>query len=85
MTLSELVLLIHWEVQKSFNLIDDLRVTEKESNDNMNIQLGMEKFEITLPLTMSESEKDYEEVNKTVADPRFRKFYYPLIIQSDLE
>ncbi len=84
MTLSELILLIHWEVQKSFNLVDELSKSDDSTNAT-NIHLGMEKFEITIPISINENEMDYSEVNRKVEDERFRKFYYPLIIQSDKE
>jgi len=84
MTLSELILLIHWEVQKSFNLVDEL-TKSGESKDTVNIHLGMEKFELTIPISIDEREMYYNTVNRTVEDERFRKFHYPLIIQSDQE
>jgi hypothetical protein len=84
MTLSELILLIHWEVQKSFNLIEDLTASG-ETKDVMNIHLGMEKFELTIPVSVDEKEIYYSTVNRAVEDERFRKFYYPLIIQPDKE
>lgn len=84
MTLSELILLIHWEVQKSFNLIDDL-AKSNSSTDTVNIHLGIDKFEMTIPISIKEHELYYEEINKMIKDERFRKFYYPLIIQSDAE
>jgi hypothetical protein len=82
--LSELILLIHWEVQKSFNLIDEL-TRSGDSKDLINIHMGMEKCELTIPLSFNERDKYYSEVNRMVADERFRKFYYPLIIQADKE
>jgi hypothetical protein len=84
MTLSELVLLIHWEVQKSFNLIEELSKTD-DAKDTVNIHLGIDKFEVSIPISINERDIYYDTVNKEVADERFRKFYYPLIIQSDEE
>ena len=84
MTLSELILLVHWEVQKSFNLVEELTKSDN-SKDEVNIHLGMERFEITIPISINERDMDYNEVNRMVEDERFRKFYYPLIIQPDKE
>jgi hypothetical protein len=84
MTLSELILLIHWEVQKSYNLIEELSKSDA-SNDTINIHLGIDKFEVTIPISINESDIYYSTVNRKVEDERFRKFYYPLIIQSDKE
>jgi hypothetical protein len=84
MTLSELILLVHWEVQKSFNLVEELATTNNTA-DIVNIHLGLEKFEITIPMSINEKDMYYSTVNRMVEDERFRKFYYPLIIQSDKE
>jgi hypothetical protein len=84
MTLSELILLIHWEVQKSFNLVEEL-TNSADTKDTVNIHLGMEKFELTIPISINERDMYYSSVNRIVEDERFRKFYYPLIIQSDKE
>jgi hypothetical protein len=82
MTLSELILLIHWEVQKSYNLVEELSKPDDPANTTT-VHFGMEKFEITIPISVNERDMDYSEVNKNIEDERFRKFYYPLIIQSD--
>lgn len=84
MTLSELILLIRWEVQKSINLVDELANNNSQGTLE-HLQLGVEKFEFTIPISVEEREMYYTEVNKNVSDVRFRKFYYPLIIQSDEE
>ncbi len=84
MTLSELILLLHYEVQKSFNLVDEL-ANSNDSQNTVNVHLGMEKFEITIPISINERDMYYSEVNRKVEDERFRKFHYPLIIQSDKE
>jgi phage tail tube protein FII len=84
MTLSELILLIHWEVQKSFNLVEEL-TKSGGAKDAVNIHLGMDKFELTIPISINERDLYYSSVNRIIEDERFRKFYYPLIIQSDKE
>jgi len=84
MTLSELILLIHWEVQKSFNLVEEL-TKSGGAKDTVNIHLGMDKFELTIPISINERDLYYSSVNRIIEDERFRKFYYPLIIQSDKE
>jgi hypothetical protein len=84
MTLSELILLIHWEVQKSFNLVEEL-TQSGDAKDTVNVHLGMDRFELTVPISINERDMYYSTVNRIVEDERFRKFYYPLIIQSDKE
>lgn len=84
MTLSELILLIHWEVQKSFNLVEELASSE-ESTDSINIHMGMEKFELSIPITITEREMYTSTVNQIDDSERIRKFYYPLIIRSEKE
>jgi hypothetical protein len=82
MTLSELILLIQWEVQKSCNLVDELTKSD-DPDENLSSHFGLDKFEITVPISLTDRELYYNEVNKKNSDDRFRKFYYPLIVQSD--
>jgi len=47
--------------------------------------MNLKKFELTIPISINERDLYYSSVNRIIEDERFRKFYYPLIIQSDKE
>lgn len=84
MTLSELVLLLQWEVQKSVNLVAEIVEAQKTEN-RASTHLEIERFEVTLPIEASERVVDYRDVDETVSNEKFRNFHYPLIVRSDSE
>lgn len=82
MTLSELIILINWEVKKSSNFVEEL--TKSDNIDkSINSFFDIEKFELEIPLTLEENTIDFAEINKRTEDERFRNLLYPLILQSD--